>query len=253
MKLLLIEDEIPAAERLKQLILESEPSAEIVDVIDSVEDAITWLQAPKEIDAVFMDIHLADGESFQIFKEVDIQVPVIFSTAYDQYAIRAFKVNGLDYLLKPVDKAELKNALDKVKRQGKNAININEAIKELKIDLQKKTYKERFLVKIGDQLNFVKVENIAYFMSEEGATFIVTKDQHRFLLDYTLDELSEILNPASFFRINRKFYIHLDAIHKMVSYKNSRLKIDLIPSANTEVIVSRERVSDFKHWLEGEN
>lgn len=252
MKILIIEDERPAAKRLTQLIVECQPSCEIVETIDSVEGAVKYLTNFQQPDLIFMDIQLADGLSFDIFSQTEVQAPVIFTTAYDQYTLKAFKVNSIDYLLKPIDPEELVAAFVKYEKlnQGQNN-NVNQKmIAQLVANLSTKSYKERFLVKIGQQLNYIAIEDIAYFFSEDGFVHAQTFQNKRHILDYTLDQLEGLIDPKDFFRINRKMVIKLPSIKKIHTYFNSRLKLELLPASHLEVIVSRDRVSDFKQWLD---
>jgi len=252
MKVLIIEDEKPAAKRLTKMVKTCRPDCAIIEVLDSVEGAVDWLNTYKKPDLIFMDVELADGVSFEIFGQTDVISPIIFTTAYDAYALQAFKVNSLDYLLKPIDPEELEKALcqyDKYAQQGGKSIN-DTVINQLLQTLTKKEYKERFLVKIGQQLTYLKVSDIAYFYSEEGLIFACQQNGKRHNLDYTLDQLVAVIDPNYFFRINRKIITHLPSIKKIHTYFNSRLKLELSPSTKLETIVSRDRVSDFKKWLD---
>lgn len=252
MKVLIIEDERPAAKRLTKMVQKFRPKFEILETLDSVEGAVEWLETYKKPDLIFMDIQLADGLSFEIFGQTEVTSPIIFTTAYDEYALQAFKVNSLDYLLKPIDPEELEKALmqyDQYQQNNSPAVD-NSAITQLLQTLTQKEYKERFLVKIGQQLTYLKVSDIAYFYSEDGLIFACQHNGKRHNLDYTLDQLSAILNPADFFRINRKIITHLPSIKKIHTYFNSRLKLELAPATDMETIVSRDRVGDFKRWLD---
>ncbi len=251
MNILLIEDEAPAAKRLQKLILESQAAATITATIDSVEMAVKWLRNFPPPDLIFMDIQLADGLSFDIFTQVKVASPIIFTTAYDQYTLKAFKVNSVDYLLKPIDPTELTSAFDKYHRLYKEEQTYDVAlIKQMIEGMTQKTYKERFLVKQGQQLNYVSIQEIAYFFADEGLVYAQRKSGKKCHIDYSLDQLEELLQPDCFFRINRKMIIHLEAIDKIHTYFNSRLKLELKPTQTDEVIVSRERVGDFKRWLD---
>ncbi|MEM6320168.1 MAG: LytTR family DNA-binding domain-containing protein [Bacteroidota bacterium] len=252
MKILIVEDEKPAAKRLTKMIQKIRPQYEIVEVLDSVESAVEWLETYRKPDLIFMDVQLADGVSFEIFVQTDVHSPIIFTTAYDEYALQAFKVNSVDYLLKPIDPEALEIALQKFdKYHQQNDQNVdNSAIQQLLATLTKKEYKERFLVKIGQQLTYLKVAEIAYFYSEGGLIFASQENGKRHNLDYTLDQLADVLNPDDFFRINRKIITNLKSIRKIHTYFNSRLKLELAPTTSLETIVSRDRVSDFKRWLD---
>lgn len=252
MKVLIIEDEPQAAKRMESLINTLEPQAEILDKIDSVKKAVQWIQSHSAPDLIFMDIQLADGISFQIFEQCEVKSPVIFTTAYDAYALKAFKVNSIDYILKPIDKDEMQAALKKfhsvnrTHQESKHALeNIGQAIQMLT-----KKYKTRFVIKVGEHLKSVEVSEILFFFSLEKATFCQTKDGRKNILDFTLDQLEEILDPTRFFRINRKHIIAADSIQDMISYTNSRLKLVLKTSDDNDVIVARERVQEFKDWLD---
>ena len=249
MKILLIEDEIPAAKRLKSLILEIEPTAEIVEVLDEVTLAVEWLKSNTHPDIIFMDIQLADGYSFQIFEKVDVKSVVIFATAFDEYAIKAFKVNGLDYLLKPIKTEELKDSFERYhKLKLQTGIDLD-LVKNL-FAQQKREYKDRFLVKSGDQLNYIKVSEVAYFISEGSYSFLVANSGNRFILDDSLDQIEGCLNPKSFFRISRKMIVGIESVKKISPYFNNRLKLELSPEEPSETIVSRQRVKEFKDWLD---
>ena len=251
MKALIIEDERPAALRLTKLIQQQNPNAEIIEVIDSVEAAVNWLNVSEQPDLIFMDIQLADGLSFDIFRQTEIKSPVIFTTAYDQYALKAFKVNSVDYLLKPIDPDELTKALEKYEQVYHQPSNYNLAdLADLMKNIQQKKYRERFLVKTGQQFSYIPVENIAYFYSEDKIVCAKNKNGKRHILDYTLDQLEGCLDPDAYFRINRKYITQLSAIQKINTYFNSRLQLELQPSPSDAVIVSRERVSNFKDWLD---
>ena len=248
MNVLLIEDEQPAAKRLTKLLTDLRPNLRVLDVIDSVEAAVAWLRTFPAPDLLFMDIQLADGISFDIFRQVDVRTPVVFTTAYDEFTLKAFIVNSVDYLLKPIDPAELSAALQKFDSLQPAATSATLA--KLMQHLAQPTYKERLLVKTGQQLGYVPVNSLAYLYSDEGLTFAVDTAGKRWLLDYTLDQADGFLSPKQFFRISRKLLVHLPAIHKIHTHFNSRLKLDLLPPTPFEVFVSRERVGDFKAWLD---
>ncbi len=251
MKTLLIEDEQPAVRRLEQLLREKRPGVEVLATIDSVEGAVRWLQQHPPPELIFMDIQLADGLSFDIFTQVELTSPVIFTTAYDQYTLRAFKVNSVDYLLKPIDPEELAAALEKFDRMFRQPVSYDlRLMQELLQSMTKPTYKERFLVKAGQQITYLPVADIRYFYSDEGLLFARTGEGKRHHLDYTLEQLEDVLDPQLFFRLNRKVIAHIDAIHRIEPYFNSRLILELRPKADFEVIVSRDRVNDFKGWLD---
>ena len=248
MKVLLIEDEAPATLRLSKLLLELEPNWNIVGALDEIEASVKWLKDNPAPDLIFMDIHLADGFSFAIFDEIKVVSKVIFVTAYDQYALKAFEVNGLDYLLKPIKKEELERSIARFKAAVSPKEMDYQALSAA-MNRKEKLFKERFLIKSGDQLNFVRVTEIAYFLSESSYSFLVTKSGNRYILDSTLDQIENELNPDLFFRVNRKQIIGLESIAKISSFINHRLKIELVPAENSECIVSRNRVGQFKEWL----
>ncbi len=253
MTYLIIEDEFHAAKRLKQLIANVEPESECIAIIDSVEDAVAWFEGNEDPDLAFFDIQLADGLSFSIFQKTEVTIPVIFTTAFDEYALKAFKANSVDYLLKPVDEQELTQALKKYQRLfGEKSTSLDdEVITRLMRKLNTPDYVKRFLIKQGTSLSYVNVDNIARFYSEDSMTFIVTNDGFKHNIDHTLDQVEELLNPEEFFRINRKLIVHVDSITKMSSYFNSRLKLALKPRYDGDAIVSRDRVKGFKVWLVG--
>lgn len=251
-KLLIIEDEQPAAKRLWKLINELEPDATLLNTLHSVEGSIEWLQQNPAPDLIFSDIQLSDGISFNIFKNKRFHAPVIFTTAYDQYAIEAFKVNSIDYLLKPVKKAELETAIAKFKRTiavtQPPALDIDSLLKAY--STQKKEYKKRFVVRYGEHIKTISTEEIAYFYTEDKINFLTTYENRRFPIDLNLDALDNNLDPAVFFRINRQFIISIHAITEMFAYSKSRVLIKLKPPCRHETIVSTERSADFKHWLD---
>jgi DNA-binding LytR/AlgR family response regulator len=249
MRVLIIEDEKPAARNLSRHLLDLRPGFEVLDVLDSVSTAVAWFEQQPEPDLVFMDIQLADGLSFDIFTQVELKVPVIFTTAFDQYTLKAFKVNSIDYLLKPIDPEELDQAIRKFEklRQPPSAQTLQQLIQAI----QKPDYKERFLVKSGQQLIYLPVQSIAYFFSEDGLVFAQQESGKKYVLDFTLDQLEKLLDPEHYFRINRKFILKLSAIQKIHTYFNNRLKLEIHPdTGEVEVIVSRDRVNDFKQWLD---
>ncbi len=253
MNMLIIEDEAPAARRLAGLIREFEPGVQIYDTIDSVESATKWLKTHESPDLIFMDIQLADGLSFDIFGRVEVRAPVIFTTAYDEYALKAFKVNSVDYLLKPIDQEELCNSLRKLQkmRDQFTAPLDTQVLRSLVQSLQpsQPQFKNRFLVRFADKLVFIQAEDIAYFVAEDKYVFVITCDNKKYPLDHTLDELDTLLDPSVFFRLNRKFIAHLRSIHSIHTYFNGKLKLHLHPTEPEEVTVSRERAASFKKWL----
>jgi DNA-binding LytR/AlgR family response regulator len=247
MKVLLIEDEIPAARQLSKLLLEQRPAFQVVDTLDSVEGAVRWFRTFPAPDLVFMDIQIADGLSFDIFRQPEIKAPVIFTTAFDQYAVQAFKVNAIDYLLKPIDPDDLARALNKLESQ-RNAAPVFE-YEMLAQYFKKEQYKDRFLVKTGQQLAFIATTDISFFRSADGLTQAFTTVGKKYFIDNTLEELERLLNPRDFFRISRNMTLRIDAISKILPHLNGRLKLETTPAAPEEIFVSRERAGEFKAWL----
>lgn len=248
MNVLIIEDEGPAARRLVQLLNEKLPGAQIHGSLDTVSSAIQWLKTHPQPDLIFLDIQLADGISFEIFGQMKVTAPIIFCTAYDQYAIRAFKLNSIDYLLKPIDPEELEQALNKFRSGRTEPVISLEQIRSL-IQPAAKAYKNRFLVKIGERIQSVDVANIAFFFSEDKVTFLQTKAGKKYIVDYTLDDIEEMLSPETFFRLNRKYISSITAIKDVFTYSNSRLKIHLENCVDQDILISRERMGAFKGWL----
>lgn len=256
MKILLIEDENAAARRLEKLLGEVVPEAEILGRLDSVEAAITWFQGNPQPDLILLDIHLADGSSFEIFEHVKIKSPVIFTTAYDEYALRAFKVNAVDYLLKPIKVNELNEAIEKFKQVfqlAPPAADYSGLLQTLRQQEGGQNYLRRMLIRFSNSFRLVDMSDAAYFYTKDKITFLVTRSTaKRFPVDYPLDKLEHLLDPATFFRINRQFIIHVEAIKEMHPYSKSRVKVDLEPPTDLETIVSTERSAEFKKWLVGE-
>ena len=255
MTTIIIEDEKPAA-RLLQRKLEK-LNVEVGVMLHSVEESIDWFSKNEHPDLIFLDIQLSDGLSFEIFEKVSIKSAVIFTTAYDEYALRAFKLNSIDYLLKPIDEDDLQTAVSKFKtllpkqQLQTQSLTIDfEQIKKMLTNPFEKTFKKRFTVKIGQHLKVVSIEDIECFFSENKGTYLHTFDNRNYLIDSTLELLEQELDPSDFFRISRKFIIPLKAIKEIVVYSNSRLKVILPSYKEEEVIVSREKVSDFKTWIE---
>lgn len=252
MKVIIIEDEKLSAEHLSTLLHRIDNSITVVGSAGSLKSSAKLIEKHKEIDLLFVDIHLADGLSFELFSSLKIEVPVIFTTAYDQYAIQAFKVNSIDYLLKPIAVEDLEAALQKFKRTKKvnSVAGANEKL-ENTLHLIQQSFKNRFMVKMGDSIASIRSEEIAYFISEDGVVLLVTKEGKRYAVDYTLEQLEKLLDPKFYFRINRKVLIHIDCVKKVNSYFNGRYKISYTTLENDDGIVSRERVNEFKSWLDG--
>jgi DNA-binding LytR/AlgR family response regulator len=249
MKVLLIEDELPAARQMAKLLQAARPHFQIIETLDAVESAVRWLRTFSPPDLIFMDIQIADGLSFDIFKQVEIKSPVVFTTAFDQYAVQAFKVSAVDYLLKPVDPEDLEIALQKIDNQRNKPTGLD--LEALSKFFQKPNYKDRFLVKSGQQLTFLAASDIAFFRSSEGLTQAYTFGGKKHFVEHTLEELERLLDPRDFFRVGRALTLRLEAIHKIHPHLNGRLKIEIQPAAPEDVFVSRERVGEFKAWLGG--
>ena len=252
MKILIIEDEPRAANRLSKQIKEVAPEMEVVAVLESIRDAVTYLKENNSLALIFSDIQLADGLSFEIFEQVAVTCPIIFTTAYDQYAIKAFKTNGIDYLLKPISEEDLQKAIDKFKRMAPApAVSMNDIMAIANSFAEKKDiYKSRFMIKIGEKIKSIATDDVLYFFSREKATYLMTNGGKKYLIDYSVEQLEDLTDSQQYFRINRKFLIAINAIDDIVSFSNSRLKTKLNHSDDDDVIVSRERVQEFKRWLD---
>jgi DNA-binding LytR/AlgR family response regulator len=251
MNVLIIEDEPQAAQRIEKLVVTIIPSVRILGKLDSIKNSVNWIKSNPAPDLILMDIQLADGISFSIFDQCQVKSPVIFTTAYDEYALKAFKVNSIDYILKPIDEKELRAALNKF--QSLNSATSSDKMLESighAMQMLTKKYKERFMIKVGEHLKSIEVEEILFFFSLEKTTFAQTKDGRKHILDFTLDQLENLLNPENYFRINRKYIINTKSIQDMISYTNSRLKLVLKTSDDNDVIVARERVQEFKEWMD---
>lgn len=250
MKIVILEDEPLAAKRLETLVKSIEPTAEILAKLDSVRGTVKWLNEHPQPDLLLMDIQLADGLSFEVFQQVDVTAPIIFTTAYDEYAIRAFKVNSVDYLLKPIEQDELRAAMDKFKQQ-RHATSQDQIGKVLESLLSQRTdWKTRFLLKAGARFDVVETANVAYLYAEDKVVFLVTNEQKRYIIDDTLDELEHKLDPKCFFRLNRKYFSQLSAIERIEPHFNGRLKIKLRHRDDDDIYVSREKAELFKKWLD---
>ncbi|HET7360867.1 MAG TPA: LytTR family DNA-binding domain-containing protein [Salinimicrobium sp.] len=248
MKVIIIEDEKPSARRLKRML--EKQQLEVVQLLHSVKGAISWFEIHEQPDLIFLDIQLSDGLSFEIFEETPVNSAIIFTTAYDEYALKAFKLNSVDYLLKPIDEEELAQAIKKYqKHQNPKNIDLGELHQLLNGNEKKKHYKNRFSVKVGQHLKFFNTDEIECFYSENKATCLHTSLNRSYVMEISLENLEKELDPEVFFRVNRKFFINLNAIHDIVNYTNSRLKIKLNHYNEHEIIVSRERVKDFKRWI----
>jgi len=251
MKVIIIEDEKPSARRLQRMLDNQNVKAETL--LHSVEESVAWFNENEHPDLIFLDIQLSDGLSFEIFESVDIKSAVIFTTAYDEYALQAFKLNSIDYLLKPIDEAELAKAIHKYQERmpQKQAVTLDfNDIKNLLVNPIERAYKKRFSVKVGQHLKLINIDDIECFYSENKGTYAYTSDGRNYLLDTTLELLEHELEPQMFFRISRKFFVNINAIKDMIHYTNSRLQIKLNTFDDQEVIVARERVKEFKDWLQ---
>lgn len=250
MNVLIIEDEKPAARLLQRKL--QKLGLEAGTMLHSVEESIEWFQNNPHPELIFLDIQLSDGLSFEIFESIPIQSAVIFTTAYDEYALRAFKLNSIDYLLKPIDEDDLETAVNKYRGRQPQAQSLSldfDQIKRMLANPAEKSYKKRFTVKMGQHLKMINIEDAECFYSENKGTYIHTIDGRDYLLENTLEQLENELDPMKFFRVSRKFIVSINAIKDIVVYTNSRLKIILSTYKDDEVIVSRERVNDFRSWL----
>lgn len=251
MHVLIIEDEKLAADHLESLIHRYDGSIKIIDRLGSVKKAVAWFARNPPPDLAFFDIQLSDGISFEIFELSRVTCPVIFTTAFNEYALKAFKVNSVDYLLKPIDFDELGAAMDKFRNNLKDQARPDfHTMVDQVMHMLTDNYKQRFVIKVGEHIRSVPVANILYFYSLEKATFLHTADDHNYVIDYSLDQVERMIDPAKFFKINRKYIISMEAIRDIITYSNSRLKIELMHSNDMDAIVARERVNNFKQWLD---
>lgn len=250
MNILIVEDEKPAASRLVNMLKKVEPDGQIVGITEGVESTLNFLDQHPAPDLVFMDIHLADGSGLEIFRHHSFDgIGVIFSTAYDQYAIEAFKLNAMYYLLKPIKQEDLESAMARFREQRNKSNDYKQIVNKL---LSKQVHDKRFLIRMGQSLRLVHQPDIAFFYTSDKITFMMTREGRKYPLDYTLENLEEIIDSSKFFRINRQYIIRIDAIQQMHSHTKARVRIDLLPVAHEEVIVSTEKSPLFKKWLEGE-
>lgn len=250
MNIIIIEDEKPAARLLQRKV--EKLGLQVNTLLHSVEESIEWFNSNTHPDLIFLDIQLSDGLSFEIFETINIKSAVIFTTAYDEYALRAFKLNSIDYLLKPIDEDDLEIAVNKFKSRNATAPNLSldfEMIKKMLVNPAERTYKKRFTIKMGQQLKMINIEEVECFFSENKGTYLHTFDNRDYLLDITLEQLETELDPKDFYRVSRKFIVPMKAIKEIQLYSNSRLKVILPTYKDDEVIVARERVNDFKEWL----
>ncbi|WKV13555.1 LytTR family DNA-binding domain-containing protein [Marivirga harenae] len=249
MNAVIIEDEKLAAQKLESMLSKIQPSLKIIKLMGSIEEAVEFFQNEVQVDLVFLDIHLSDGSSFNIFDQVEITAPIIFTTAYDEYALKAFKVNSIDYLLKPIAQSDLRAALDKLMNISANGSSndIEKLITAFRTN--QAAHKQRFLLTYGSQIKSIRTEDTAYFYADNKMVFLVNQDGHKYVTDETMDQIEAVLDPMEFFRVNRTFLIGINSITKMNTYSRSRIKIDLVPACEKECIVSTEKCADFKRWL----
>ncbi|HSG67207.1 MAG TPA: LytTR family DNA-binding domain-containing protein [Bacteroidales bacterium] len=255
MKIVIVEDEPYARQELLRLLKNTGRDFELLKTTDSVEESIEWFSSNSHPDLVFLDIQLADGKSFDIFREVSLRSAVIFTTAYDDYAIKAFELNSIDYLLKPIKQEALNASLEKFDRMRKDISAgasewSDEQLKKILSLVPGKQYKSRFISRLGEQIKSIGIEEIAYFKAEDKLTFIIDRNGRRYIVDHTLEELESMLDPEKFFRLNRTYYSAYRSITKVSKYFNNRLLIDLEPRDDEKVLVSRARVKDFMDWLD---
>lgn len=253
MKILIIEDEELAVKKLHKMLIGIDRDIEVIANLDSIETSVEWLENNEAPDLIMMDIELLDGQSFEIFNRVKVKSPVIFTTSYDEYALKAFKVNSVDYLLKPIQKEDLEAALDKYRKlfvsAAPPAINMDMLVKELQQKLQPKEFRKRFLVKNVQKLVSVETDEIAYFYSDGRLNFFKTYDNKKYVVDYTMDEMEDMLDPEKYFRISRSFYVSIASVDQINDYFGNRLILTLKPAVDKEALVSREKVTEFKKWL----
>jgi DNA-binding LytR/AlgR family response regulator len=253
MRTIIIEDEEYAARRLENLIKECDPTIEVVAKLQSVKESVAWFKANPHPDLIFLDIQLEDDLSFAIFEQVQVQSKIIFTTAFDEYAIKAFKLKSIDYLLKPISKEELYQAITKYTQwDNEKKVFVDPAeLRKLLLPTQP-TYRDRFMVSVGEKLKSINVDDIAYFFSTSGITFVVMNSKSQYSVDFSLETLKEQLNPQEFFRINRQYLVRLSAIANVILYPKSRLKVVLNPPTDETIFVSLEKVPEFKRWMDGE-
>ncbi len=248
MNVAILEDEPRAANHLERLLAKIAPTMKVVARIDSVRDSLKYLQNNPGPDLLFSDIQLADGLCFEIFNQVAVHCPIIFTTAYDHYAIEAFKTNGIDYLLKPIEEERLSKAIEKARQFSPGMV--LEKLLAMNNQATIKSYKARFMVKVGDKIKSIPVEEIAIFFSQEKATYIHTTDNRTYCVDFALDQLEPMLDPKTYFRINRKYIVSIDACTNILAWTSSRLRLKVEGIDDQDILVARERVQEFKNWLD---
>jgi len=249
MRVLIVENEKTAALRLQHLLVDCEEPVEIAGVLDSIKDTVSFFQQDKPVDLAFMDIHLEDGLSFDIFNQLEVKTPIVFTTAHEEYALNAFKVHSIDYLLKPIMLPDLQQAIDKYKQLLHYLHPPKQVIDDVRNALLAPFYKNRFVVKIGDHLRSIVTENIVCFFSDAKMTFLVTKDERSYIIDFSLEQLEACLHPDKFFRINRSHIVNIHYIEDILQHESNRLLLTMKHTKKEEIFVSRERVSAFKVWL----
>ncbi len=254
-KVLIVEDEMPSARKLKAFLAQIAPDFEVVEILDSIEQTVSYLETNK-VDLIFLDIHLSDGNSFSIFEKTEVNTPIIFTTAFDQYAIQAFEQNSIGYLLKPIGIDKLKGAIEKfrggIEKRADSVQGIDyNVLGQIIAQQQKPEYRERFMVHFRGMIKSIDISEVAYFFAENRAVFIVLFDGKTYDLSMTLEQLESELNPKIFYRANRKFIVSIKAIKEAVVYSKNKLKLHLKPESTSDVIISTEKASKFKHWLAG--
>jgi len=252
MKVLIVEDELAASDNLTYLLHSIDKSIEVVQVLDSVKSSVVFFSKPHDAEVVFMDIHLADGISFEIFEQTNIDIPVIFTTAYNQYALKAFKFNSIDYLLKPIDKDELEDALQRFKVQNMEKRIDDGQVKGLLdlIQTKNKNFKTTFLVSLRDQMIPLKTDNIAYFRIDTGVVKVITSDNKTYSVDANMEDIEEELDPSLFYRANRQFIIKKEAVVNLKAYFNGKLVVEVNPVCDERIIISKAKATEFKDWIE---
>jgi len=250
MKVLIIEDELPAVEKLKNYLSKFSESITVIDTLNSVQSTVNWLRTAKEMpDLLFMDVQLTDGLSFEIFNKVDISLPIIFTTAFDEFAIDAFRLHSIDYLLKPIKFTDLSRAMQKY-NDLKNWTGAEKS-EEIYQELAQQVYKDRFMVKHGQHIQTIKTEEVALFYADGRIVYLVQTDGRKYIIDYRMEELQKLLNPRIFFRVNRTYLVNINEVKDVAVFSNSRLKVATYVNFAEDIVVSREKVHSFKNWLEG--
>ncbi len=254
MRVLIVEDELLLARRLLNLLLEIEPGVSIAGITSSVQETVHWLKENNAPDLMLMDIELADGQSFDLFQYVEVKTPIIFTTAYDEYAVKAFKLNSVDYLLKPIKEAELRHAIGKYKNSAQAVLaktNVEEIIAAVKFIEQQHAYRTRFLIKQGPKMLSIDVQEVAFICSVKGFSYLRTKQNQKYIIEYSLDELEKSLPPRHFFRANRSYILNSSSVVAIHSWFNQKLKVDITPDPGEQIIISRDKAPAFKAWMGG--